>query len=325
MSRARQTHIVLLALLLLTGRAHGQEPQSRRTADLELQKKAIDLLRTVSDQIGTLQSVENRARLGANIAASLWKHDEPRARRLLDSVQSDINLGLQKIDEDQRTKTEALKVFLKLRIDTIGRIANLDAEAALAFLKATEPEMDLTKSPAVAEMTRNLEIQLASRIAAENPELALKLGRNSLAHGFSHELLQLLRLLARRDKEKAQVLYKEVVAKLVETGLKQYSQAAYFAQSLAANYKPPRADERTYRDLITLFVETASRHGCGTKTPDDSGIYFCRELARFLPKTEKTDDTPSSAESTVPSEAWDAREDRELYEEIEDLDSVRHR
>src|SRR5688572_24837293 len=101
MSHARLTCIILLALLLLTGRAHGQESQARQTADPELQKKAIDLLRTVADQIGTLQSAENRARIGSNIAASLWKHDEQRARRLLDSVQSDINLGLQKVDEDE--------------------------------------------------------------------------------------------------------------------------------------------------------------------------------------------------------------------------------
>ena len=318
MPHARLTYIVLLALLLLAGRAHAQEPQARRTPDSEVQKKAIDLLRNVADQIGTLQSGENRARLGSNIAASLWKHDEQRARRLLDSVQSDINLGLQTVDEDQQTNTETHKVFLKLRIDTIGRIANLDAEAALAFLKATEPEMDLTKSPEVAEMTRHLEIQLANKIAAENPELALKLGRNSLAHGFSNELLQLLRLLARKDKEKAQVLYKEIVAKLIKTGLKQYSPASYFAQTLAANYKPPRADERTYRELITLFVETASQHGCGNRTPEEGASYFCHELARFLPKTGKAD-TSSSAESTFPSEASEGREDRELDEEIEDL------
>lgn len=318
MSHAKLTNIIVLALLLLTGRAQAQVPQAQRTADPELQKKAIDLLRTVADQIGTLQSAENRARFGSNIAASLWKHDEQRARTLLRSVQSDINFGLQNVDEDERTNTEMRMVFFKLRIDTIGRIAKLDAEAALAFLKATEPEMDLTKSPELAEMTRHWEIQLANQIAAENPELALKLGRNSLAHGFSNELLQLFRLLARKDREKAQVLYKQIVAKLVEAGLKQYSQATYFAQNLAANYKPPTVDEQTYRELINLFVDTAAQHGCGTKTAEEGASYFCQELARFLPRTGKADTSPS-AESTGNSEESDSREGRELYEEMEDL------
>ena len=318
MSHARLTSILLLGLLLLTGRAQAQKPQAQRTADPELQRKAIDLLRNVANQIGTLQSTENRARLGSNIAASLWNHDEQRARRLLDSVQSDINLGLQRADEDERANAETHLVFLKLRIDTIGRITKLDPEAAFAFFKATEPNMDLTKWREIAEMTRHLEIQLANQIAAENPELALKLGRNSLANGFSNELLQLLRLLARKDKEKAQVLYKEMVAKLVETGLEQYSQASYFAQALAASYKPPKVDERTYRELITLFVDTASRHGCGAKTLEEGmSYYFCQELTRFLPKTGKADQSPS-AESTFPSEPWD-QEGRELSEEIEDL------
>lgn len=318
MPYAKLTYVLLLTLLLLTGRAYGQEPQARRTADPELQRKALDLLKTVADQIGTLQSVENRARLGSNVAASLWKHDEMRSRRLLDSVQGDINLGLQTVDEDPRTSSETRMVFLKLRIDSIGRIANLDAEAALAFLKATEPQMDLTKSPEIAETARHLELQLANQIAKENPELALKLGRNSLVHGFSNELLQLLRLLGRKDKQKAQVLYKAIVAKLVESGLNQYSPASYFAQTLAASFKPPKVDERTYRELITLFVETSSQLGCGTKTQEEGESYFCQELARFLPKTEKTG-TSSSAEATFPSEAFDGREEREFYEELEDL------
>jgi hypothetical protein len=318
MSHTRLAYMIFLAFLLLTGSAHAQEPQARRAADPELQKKAIDLLRTVADQIGTLQSTENRARLGSNIAASLWKHDEQRARRLLDSVQIDINLGLQTVDEDERTNTEMRLVFFKLRIDTVGRIATLDAEAALAFLKATEPEMDLTKAPELAEMTRHLEIQLANQIAAENPELALKLGRNSVARGFSNELLKLLRLLARKDREKAQILYKEIVAKLVKTGLKQYSQATYFAQTLATSYKPPKVDEQTYRELINLFVETSSQHGCGTKTPQDGSSYFCQELARFFPKTGKAN-ASSSAESTLLSEEAEGQEGRDLNEEIEDL------
>lgn len=307
-----------MVLLLFTGCAYAQEAQARRTADLELQKKAIELLKTVADQVGTLRSAENRARLGSNIAASLWKHDEPRARRLLDSVQGDINLGLQTVDEDQRANAETQMVFLKLRVETIGRIADLDAEAALAFLKNTEPQMDLKNSSEVAEMTRHLEIQLANKIAAANPELALKLGRSSLAHGFSNDLLQLLRLLMRKDRDKAQVLYRDIVRKLIQTGLKEYSPALYFAQNLAASYKPPGVDERNYRELINLFVETANQFGCGTRSQEEGTPYFCQELARFFPKEGKPD-ASSSSESTFPSEASDGQSGRDLSEEIEDL------
>jgi hypothetical protein len=318
MSHARLTYIILLALLLLTGRAHAQEPQARRTADPELQKKAIDLLRTVADQIGTLQSAENRARIGSNIVASLWQHDEQRARTLLGAVQSDINLGLQKVDEDERTTNQRRMVFLKLRLDTIKRIAKLDAEAALGFLKATEPDMDLTKWPDIAQMARSLEVQLANEIVAGNPELALKLGRNSLAHGFANDLFQLLRRLMRKDKEKAHILYKEIVAKLVKTGLEQYSSATYFAQTLAVSYKPPKVDEQTYRELINLFIDTAAQYGCGKLTAEEGESYFCQELARFLPKTERVDKS-REVESTLPSEESDVQDGRELFEEIEDL------
>ena len=76
---------------------------NERAADAAVRKKAVELLESLASQIGTLQSAENRARIGANIAASLWTHDEKRARELLVSVEADINAGLQNADEDQQT------------------------------------------------------------------------------------------------------------------------------------------------------------------------------------------------------------------------------
>ncbi|HEX5702198.1 MAG TPA: hypothetical protein VFX97_03165 [Pyrinomonadaceae bacterium] len=319
MSRARLTHIVLLALLLITGRAHAQEPENRRTADLELQRKAIDLLKTVGDQIGTLQSVENRARLGANVAASLWKHDEQRARRLLDSVQSDINLGLQAVDgdEDQQTAVQTRMVFLKLRTDTVERIAKHDADLALAFLKGTEPAPSNSKSHELAELERNLEIRLASQIAAENPEMALKLGRKSLSRGFSHDLLSLLRKLQRKDRETALTLYKEIVSKLTSVGLGRFSPAFYFAQSLARSFKPPVVDDATFRELIKLFITTAFEHRCD-KAGQGSDESFCAYLGSFLPEMEKIDPSRAAELKQWAPEAPESQRDPEAYEQVQE-------
>jgi len=320
MSHLKHSLLLLLALLALSGRAPAQQPASARdeprAADAALRQKAFDLLETIADQIGTLQSVENRARLGSNIAALLWKHDEQRARTLLAAVQSDINLGLQRVDEDERANTQIRTVFLKLRMDTIERIARQDAEAALAFLQATEPDPALANFDELAEMTEGLEAQLANQIAAENPDLALKLGRKSLSRGFSNALLPLLRLLLKKDKEKARSLYKEAVAQLVSTGLKQHSPEFHFARSLALLYKPPVIDEQAYRELIKLFVDTAFQHGCNKAETENNSYSFCHEFGWLLPQMEKVD-AARAAELKLLARPSEWQYDAAVYEQME--------
>jgi hypothetical protein len=78
-----------------------------KEADEALRQKAFDLLKSVAGQLGGLQSAENRARIGANVADSLWQRDEERARALFVSVQDDINAGLQTRAGDAATRIAA--------------------------------------------------------------------------------------------------------------------------------------------------------------------------------------------------------------------------
>src|SRR5690242_19238659 len=107
---------------------------------------------------------------------------------------------------------------MKLRADTVQRVGKCDAEFALACLSATVPQ-----APEIARMfpddQRNLEIQLAKQTAAGNPDIALKLGRQSLARGFSADLLPALRQLHRKHRDKGVTLYKEAVQKVRDTDL----------------------------------------------------------------------------------------------------------
>ena len=273
----------------------------------------------MADQISILQSVENRARLGSNLAASLWKHDEQRARGLLLAVQNDINTGLQRVDEDQRTNTQTRMVFLKLRMDTVERIAKYDAETALAFLKATEPDLDLTKNQEIAEMTRSLEVRLANQIANENPDVALKLARKSLARGFSHELLPLLGLLNKKDKEKAQTLYKEMVAKLVSTGLKQYSEAFHFAQTLARLHKPSTAEDPGVWRTNQLFIDIAFQNGCDKTNEQDNEAVFLRRAGLAVTANGKSRPVTYGGIETLGVRAFRLSGRSGSYQEMEEM------
>ena len=92
-----------------------------QTKDAALREKAFALLESAAGQLNTLQSPENRARLGANIADSLWEHDEKRARTLFALAQEDIKAGLNREVGNDPNELHTLRVFMKLRVDTVER------------------------------------------------------------------------------------------------------------------------------------------------------------------------------------------------------------
>jgi hypothetical protein len=295
MNRPFSSLLALCATLLLCFQLTlGQQTKTTVSEkDAALREKAFELLASLADQISTLQSAENRARMGSNIAGSLWKHDEKRARALFGMVEDDIKLGLQ-VQKGAPNADHTFQVFYKLRDNTAERMAQHDPELALAFLKETFPfvsEYARLPSggllPSVAQQEQEVELRLARRIGGANPDVAIKLARQSLANGFSNDLLTVLR---RASKDKAQVsgLYKEIVAKLRDADFEDW-QTREFAQRLATSYTPPVADESTFRGLIQIFVTKAIASGCTNPVPQeyDQHTAFCLEIGTLYSWMEK--------------------------------------
>lgn len=269
------------------GRAQQNSPTADKsqTKDAALREKAFNLLESVAGQLSNLQSPENRARLAANIVDSIWTHDEKRARALVPLVQDDINAGLANRDLADPKDSHTIKVFLKLRVETVERIAKYDAELALAFLKSTQFVSDKPLPAHLTESEQGLELRLARQMAHSNPKQAVKLARQSLAQGFSNELTLLLRQVNRKDKEQALILYKEIVDKLRDADLQENWQ---FAQNLAHTFRP--ADNAAFRALIGIFITRALDHGCANPlSADDPKVHFCRWVASILPQLETID------------------------------------
>lgn len=287
---------VCATLLLCFQLTHGQQPtQNTKDSDPKaaaLREKALGLLASLADQIGTLQSAENRARIGSNIAGSLWTHDEKRARTLFKLVEEDIKLGLQ-VDKKASHSEHTFQVFFKLRENTAERMAQHDPELALAFVRDTVsfvneyarmPDGEI--APGIARQEHELELRLARKIGAANPEVAMKFARQSLANGFSKDLLPVLK---RSSKDKAQglALYKEIVAKLRDADFED-GEPLYFATSLAQSYTPPTADEATFRELIHILVTKAIAIGCANRPlVDDHKASLCGQIGTLYPVMEK--------------------------------------
>jgi hypothetical protein len=198
-------------------------------------------------------------------------------------------LGFQNRDLKDQEDGLTVRVFLKLRGDTVQRIAKYDPEFALTFLSATEPQAEeITRM--FADDQRTLEIQLAKQIAATSPDIALKLGRQSLARGFSTDLFPVLRQLNRKHRDKSVTLYKEAVQKLRDRDLAEDWEATEFARALVQSFEPPVADESAYRELVNTLLTTALKAGCD-KEPvnEDDGETFCTQISSLVGTMEKVD------------------------------------
>ena len=276
----------IFSLLLCSPIAHAQDTKA---ADAARREKAFELLESLATQVASLQSPENRARIGANIADSLWTQNENRARAMFISIEDDIKIGFQDRDVTDPRDELTTMVFLKLRADIVQRIAKYDPEFALDFLNATELKtQDAAGSFASAQ--RDLEVQLAKQIVAANPDLALKLGRQSLAHGFSDQLLSVLRQLHRKNRDKGVTLYKETVQKLRDADFSDDWEAVEFACSLVESFAPPVADESAFRELVNTLITAALARTCDKKpkTEDDEDA-FCDRIASLVATMQKVD------------------------------------
>lgn len=282
---------VTVSVLLFSFSARSQEPAPGRGLDenatAAVRKKAIELLESVAGQVGSLHSAENRARIGSNVAELLWNHDEQRSRSLFAAVQEDIRAGFNDTDPDKSAHNNTLMVFGRLRSDILGRIAPHDPEFALEFLRATRPPSDTQLPYEMRDGEKSLEVRLAGQIVAKNPQLALKLGRESLAKGFSTDLWPVLSQLHRKDKEAGLSFYKAIVDKLKSANLARDPEATRLALKLARSFQPPEADEQVYRELIGILLESALANGCANATSEYGSYYLCGEIGSIFSKIEK--------------------------------------
>lgn len=102
--------VVALCPVYVPAQQNSSTAQVKDAAEAELREKAYQLLETLAGQLNTMQSPENRARIGSNIAGSLWPHNETRARELFAMVQQDINAGLQITETDDPEDVHTLMV-----------------------------------------------------------------------------------------------------------------------------------------------------------------------------------------------------------------------
>lgn len=290
---SRWLALVALSLLLLSvpGAASAQElttegPGSAKP-DPALEKKAFELLQSMSEQISSLHSTSNRIQAECQIADLLWARDEKRSRALFRSASDDLTAAVSNIDFGDPEVYQTLQWLNQLRRAMVSHLAPHDPEAALSFLRATRLQASTDpRAKWFVESESGLELQLAGLIAKQNPQLTLELARANLAQGVSYPLIGLLNDLQGKDPKLAQSLYKEMVDQVKSEDLGRNQELTNAAWNLVW-FQPPQADESTYRDLLGTLISSAL-----TTTPADQNsvnltqnIYS--QLQSLMPQVEK--------------------------------------
>ena len=276
--------LLLIAGALMAGKTLSQQVNNKQ-ADEALRQKAYKVLESLAEQIGSLESVENRARFGSNIAMSLWPHNEAKAREMFATVTKEIKAVL----EDDYTDPNLYVVkpnFIKLREDTALRIGMFNAEWALQFMKETKP----SRVKISAEDQNELNLRLALLFAKRNPDLALKLGSESLEHGVSETQLVLIYELNKKSRDHASALLEEIVKVAPYQSIRSVMKNEQFYFMLARLVEPSLGRDPAFRDLMNYFTDVALQAGCGKKKQTDNDTYhFCYRLGLVVPLMEKVD------------------------------------
>jgi hypothetical protein len=258
--------------------------------DPETEKKALDLVETLAEQVLNLHTAANRVRAEIQVADLLWVRDEKRARTLFSAAVNQLINQISDLDYSDPEVYNEMTRISGLRGDLILRLAVHDADMAIDVLNRTHFQGD-NRSRYGANWTANnesyLEMSLANAIVANNSEAALKLARASLSRGVSGDIISFLPKLYQKDTKAAQSLYQDVVSRIKDDNVSRNGALANNAWGLLNSFQPPQADEDTFRDLLTTMLGYLLSMSRQTQQDINAAQGLNRQIERIMPLIEK--------------------------------------
>jgi hypothetical protein len=226
----------------------------------------------------------------------IWDYDEARSRTLFKEAIAGLVelLNNQEVVEQPPVRNMMVEGVKNLRREMLKMLAGHDARLAREFLRATRssPSEQANASHVSPENDLQLEVSLATQIAATDPKQALEIGKESLSQGFSPELMNLIPALQQKDAASAAKLAGEIVIKLRGVNLDSNEEARHMALNLlrAATQSPDETkagatpalallESPALRELTEMLAAEALR------ASSDGGLLS--ELQAMMPVVEK--------------------------------------
>ncbi len=300
-----------------------QEPQQteeEKKAAKELEAKAMALLDGLVAEAMSLRLADNRVCILTAAADALWTRDEERARALVRQAMDQVVAGMREAREkaaqdegeyfDPRYPRRYGATDAYMRHMILNLLAGRDPKLAMEFLqlaRSLQPTGDL-RNPGEEQQEKAMELTLASRIAENDPQTALRMAEESLGGKLDHQIINLWSVLQRKDPRAASTLTEKIISSLKSQDIL----ADYNASSLAfgvlnllksrvaeianprnnqnaANLAQPNQAEtqQAYRDTLEIVVAAALK--TSLNNPDDANRarYLLRQLPFYLPDIEK--------------------------------------
>lgn len=161
-------------------------------------------IRGMVEDISSFQSRAVKADGLSRMADIIWQQDEQYTRSLFDKA-----LVLTDVAGDDKNS----KAFSYLRRDIIARIAKHDADWAELLIDEALARADEGRG---AAERRELNIETAKRLQAEDPKLAAEFASRSLQGGVSPEFVWFLKSLRQRDEASANNLFLGALAQFAQ-------------------------------------------------------------------------------------------------------------
>ena len=265
--------------------------------DPETEKKALDLVETLSEQVLNLHASTNRIRAESEVADLLWVRDEKRARTLFTAAVTQLANQISELDYSDADVYNEMQRVNQSRQELVLRIAPHDADLAISALQQTRLQTDNRARYGgnwTANNEANLEMMLANMIVAKDPAAALKVARTSLSRGVSWNVIAFLPTLYQKDAKSAQSLYKEIVGRIKDDNVGRNAELANNAWNLLVSFEPPQADEDTYRDLLTSMLSYILSSNRQTAQGMNLAQNMYYQIERIMPLVDKYAPTRSA-------------------------------
>jgi hypothetical protein len=289
--------LVLSCLQIVAQRPAGKSRPPETNAALSAEHQdAIDLLRTLAQNLKTESDKLSAAKLQARIADELWSFDEPFAR---DTFRWAFEAATKPVPEELSESKQSAYIVRQAEAlnDVLSKFGAHDGPQAQTWLKTFENER-LSKNTTAKTGASHFELlmQIALQCATTNTDQAVKLGTLSLSGdvvptGFP----QLLFAVANQDRKLSDELLRAAIGALRRQGY--VNSPPLIAMS---NYLfSPSGELQIVRNvpeaelLANYFVDAAWRQPGGEGTPlspSSASLYSLLEtravpvVARYIPE-----------------------------------------
>jgi hypothetical protein len=267
--------VLLLVIPIVRGQSAAPETSAaeKKKAQAEREKKTFALVDEITKEMQSLKLPENRIRIVIGLAGALWPRDEKRARLLFKEAVASLSEITAAIENGDPDYGDLDGLAQQLRNEMVQIAANNDARLAVDFLRATRTDSN-SRPPnsGVTNLEAQLEMRVATQIAAKDPNEALRVAEDSLKISLDYEALNLLYSLQSQQKSMAERLLDDILDAIRAQGIGN-SSATPIAMSLLRSWtennralKDPAAprttttitlanlNEQTARELSNLII-----------------------------------------------------------------------